>query len=178
MGEIGVKLPDIVSLLRSLPREQQIEIVKQLSCELEIPFEKREFLPHSIFTNKLSCLESISRYLHENIGLSFAEIGRKLGRSAVTIRTTYNNARDKSGSAKLDVSGVEFKIPTSLFSDRSIPVMGHIVVYLKDHYELKFRKIAELLCRDYKTVWTAYSKVIKKNDMTKNNQFNTKNRKR
>jgi len=37
-----------------------------------------------------------------------------------------------------------------------------IVVYLKDTSELKFKNIAELLNRNYRTIWTVYKRAKKK----------------
>ncbi|MFH1642172.1 MAG: hypothetical protein ABIC04_04695 [Nanoarchaeota archaeon] len=53
-------------------------------------------IPISIFTQKIGMLESITLYLHDELGLSYGLIGKLLGRNYKTIWTTYDKAKKKS----------------------------------------------------------------------------------
>ena len=70
------------------------------------------------------------------------------------------------GQKKVDSSqsqpSFEIKIPLSVFSDRSLPPLEAVVVYLKDKIRLSYRNIAELLNRDERTIWTVYNRAQKK----------------
>lgn len=53
-------------------------------------------------------------------------------------------------------------IPLRLFSDKKLGILEVIVKYLKENTALSYAEIAKLLNRDQRTVWTTYSKAIKK----------------
>ena len=105
-------------------------------------------------------LEAISKYLKEE-GLGFKEIGKLLNRNEVTIRTSYSRAMRKY-PGKSDVSNYSLVIPVKQFADRTYSVLETIVAHLHDHYNISFKEIARLLSRNYKTIWTVYSKSRKK----------------
>ena len=68
--------------------------VKKNSGKLSVG-EVKVFVPTHIFDSKLSVLESISKYLREEYSLSYAEIGRLLGRNERTIWTVCQRAERK-----------------------------------------------------------------------------------
>jgi DNA-binding CsgD family transcriptional regulator len=53
-------------------------------------------------------------------------------------------------------------IPLKLFSSSKLGVLEVIVKYLKENTTLSYADIAKLLNRDQRTIWTTYSKAIKK----------------
>ena len=53
-------------------------------------------------------------------------------------------------------------IPLKLFSNEKLGVLEVIVKYLKENTSLSYSDIAKLLNRDQRTIWTTYSKAIKK----------------
>ena len=53
-------------------------------------------------------------------------------------------------------------IPLKLFSSPKLGVLEVIVKYLKENTPLTYSDIAKLLNRDQRTIWTTYSKAIKK----------------
>ncbi len=55
----------------------------------------------------------------------------------------------------------DIKIPVTIFTSE-LGMLEAIVVYLKDDLRLSFKAIASIVKRDYKTVWTSYSKAKKK----------------
>ncbi len=120
-------------------------------------------IPISIFKNKkLAPLETVVKYLREDLGHTYKKIGILLNRKPGPIGVSYRKAAKKSRS-RLDVSSVDNSIPLSVFKDSRLTVFGTIVVYLRDVKGLKFGEISELLNRNYRTVYTVYSRARKKN---------------
>ncbi|MDA1196388.1 MAG: sigma factor-like helix-turn-helix DNA-binding protein [Nanoarchaeota archaeon] len=59
------------------------------------------------------------------------------------------------------VGSNEKSVPVSAFRPE-LGMQEAVCLYLKDEQGLSFKEIAAVLHRDYKTVWTAYSKATKK----------------
>jgi len=55
-----------------------------------------------------------------------------------------------------------YYIPVTILQDRNISVLENVVSYLKDTFGLSYHKIALLLNRDDRTIWTVYQRAIKK----------------
>lgn len=127
---------------------------------LEIIEKKDILLPISIFRNKLSTLEVIVKYLHENKKLSFSEISSLLKRDDRTIWHAYQRSLKKKILLKILDSSI--KIPVSIFSDRNYSPLEILVSHLKDSHQLKFTEIAALLDLSPKTVWTVYRRYTEK----------------
>ena len=53
-------------------------------------------------------------------------------------------------------------IPLSVFENKGLSALELICKYLKEEKKLGINQIAELLQRDYRTIWTTYSKANKK----------------
>ncbi len=53
-------------------------------------------------------------------------------------------------------------IPTEIFKDRTLSVLEAIVEYLKEQNGLSYHKIAEMLNRNDRTVWTCYHRAKQK----------------
>jgi len=124
---------------------------------------QEDSIPISVFNNKvLAPLETVVKYLRENLDYSYKRIGLLLNRKPGPIGVSYRKAANKLRS-KLDVSSIEYSIPISIFKDSKLTIFGTIVVYLKDVKRLRFGKIAELLNRNYRTIYTVYSRARKKN---------------
>ena len=56
----------------------------------------------------------------------------------------------------------EILIPVSIFEDRKLSALEAICKYLKECLELNYSKIALLLSRDSRTIWTTYNNAVKK----------------
>lgn len=61
----------------------------------------------------------------------------------------------------------EIPIPASIFRDRSLSVLETMVEYLKEDQQLPFHRIAKLLNRNDRTIWTVYHRVKKKRNVSK-----------
>ncbi len=145
--------------LEKLSKEELLAIIQKHLPELpELAIPLREEIPISVFNNKeLSSLETICKYLKENLTLSYHEIAVLLNRNDRTIWTTYNNARRKL-EARFVVIKSEIIIPISIFKGRKLSVLESIAVYLKDNCSLSFHQIAVLLNRNDRTIWTVYNR--------------------
>ena len=55
----------------------------------------------------------------------------------------------------------EIVLPASIFNEK-LGMLEAASLYLKDELSLSFNEIAKLLKRDYKTIWTSYTKAKKK----------------
>ena len=120
-------------------------------------------IPVGIFNEKLSSLESIIKYLVENLEMKNKDIARLLGRNIRTTWTTYNNAKKKF-SKKIIVIDNVYSIPVSRFTDRRFSVLEIIVTFLRERYHLSFHNIAVLLKRHDSTILTVYHRAKKKKE--------------
>lgn len=127
--------------------------------------EEDYLIPISVLsTRELGGFEAIVKYLKENIGLSIKEISKITNRNKSTIGVVYHKARQKltKSFSKGLVEKSEYNIPVSLLKTRDLSVLETIVCYLKDDHNLSFHKIAILLNRDDRTIWTAYKRANEK----------------
>ncbi len=56
----------------------------------------------------------------------------------------------------------DIKVPVGIFSNAQLSALEAIAKYLHEDLKLKFSKIAELLNRSNKTIWTTYNNASKK----------------
>ena len=56
----------------------------------------------------------------------------------------------------------ETLIPISIFNNKELSCLETIVKYLKEEFKLKFHKIALLLNRNDRTIWTTYNNALQK----------------
>ena len=129
---------------------------------LHIIEDKEILIPISIFTKQLSILETITKYLKEELSLSFHQIGDFLNRNERNIWHTYKNA-NKKHAKRLEIQPSRYFIPISIFQNK-LGALENVVLYLKDELNLSYHNIAVLLQRDDRTIWTIYNKAKKKNE--------------
>jgi len=126
------------------------------------PISKEVLIPISIFDVKgLSALETICKYLKEELDLNYSKIALLMNRNSRTIWTTYNIACKKRKD-NLVVKESKFFIPVSTFKNRKLSVLEVLVSYLKDNFNLRYSEIAILLRRDERNMWTVYNRAKKK----------------
>lgn len=150
---------DLVSFLNLYEKLQKKygkdakDIIAKLSKEVLVPV--------SVFTSEPSRLETLARFLKENKGMEFNAIAELLGRSNKTIWQAYNFSKKKY-SEKLIEDYSTYNISASIFKNRRLSNLENLVIYLKEKFNLKFSKIAALIHRDQRTVWTVYTRGLKK----------------
>jgi len=121
-----------------------------------------EMIPVSIFdNNELSALESITKYMRENLYFGSGKIAKLLNRNISTISSTYIKAKGKL-PAEFAIGDSKFFIPISEISTRKFSVLESIVKFLKEKCSLTNIQIAKLLNRNSKTIWTVYTRAKKK----------------
>mgnify|MGYP001617502890 CR=1 FL=1 len=161
-GVIEKRLLNTLSYLK----EQGVtpeEILSLVTKALKVPVKEEVKVPISVFKNDyLSSLENIVKYLRENLLLSFKQIASLTNRNKIALAVTYRNAKKKM-AAKFVVSEISpYSIPVSILQDRNLSVLENIVSYLKDNFGLAYHKIALLLNRNDRTIWTVYQRAKKK----------------
>jgi len=120
-------------------------------------------VPVSIFSDPIQgCFEALVRYLHEQ-GLRKSEISKRLGRDQRTIWKAYQESLRKIPKIRI-IQESSHAIPLSLFKNRTYSVLEHISYYLKSESSLPQKRIAELLGRSPKTIWTALHRYSIKGD--------------
>lgn len=117
-------------------------------------------IPVSIFQNdKLSVLEAIVKYMREELGFKLVKIAELLNRNEKTVWGTYNKAKGKMKEKLVVKAGNAVSV--SIFRPRLLSVLESLVEFLKEN-GMSFHKIAVMLNRDDRTVWTVYNRGIKK----------------
>lgn len=56
----------------------------------------------------------------------------------------------------------EILVPVSVFSTEELSALGSLCKYLKEELEFSYSKIALLLNRNHRTIWTTYNNAIEK----------------
>lgn len=120
-------------------------------------------IPIGAFSSTLGSLETIVKYMHENLKLRFVKIAELLGRSSKTIWATYSKACKKMPSP-FSISDFSIMVPVSVFADRKYSILESLVSHLKS-LGLQNHKIALLIKRDDSTVWAVYEKAKRKRGM-------------
>lgn len=138
------------------------EITSLVNESLKIPNKEDVNVPISVFNNDyLSALETIVKFLRENLLLSFKQIASLTNRNEMALAVTYRNARKKM-PAKLDVKYSDYFIPVAVLKDRSLSVLENVSYHLKETFGLPYHKIALLLNRDDRTIWTVCQRARRK----------------
>jgi DNA-directed RNA polymerase specialized sigma24 family protein len=119
--------------------------------------KKEVMVPVSVFSKKLGSLETIVKFMKENLGLELNEIAELINRDAKTVWQAYSHAKKKL-AAKFVVKSSEYHIPASIIKNRKLSVLENIVVYLHEEHGLKFTEIAKLLERRNTTISTVYAR--------------------
>ena len=148
---------ELKSLYEKLKDKYNISTAELIS-KLE---EKEVLIPDCIFNEKQSTFNSISKYLRENLEFGNKEIASLINRSEKSVWQSYNSARKKI-PFKFDIKPSKYYIPVSSIKNRSLTVFESVVTYLKDDLGLNYHKIAVLLKRNDRTIWTVYQRAIKK----------------
>lgn len=157
---------DVINSLKSFVLEKRLDpsqtrtiFSREIAPWIEVP---ENSVPVEIFrNNKLSALESVVKYLKEEKEYSFVKIALASGRNSKTIWTTYRRTIKKMPE-KFPFIIPSIHIPLLIFKNRMLGVQEAIVKYLKENIGLNYHKIAVLLNRDDRTIWTVYSRVKKK----------------
>lgn len=123
--------------------------------------DSKDKLPISVFSEKLSPLESVVKYLREEMNLTFKEISEMLGKETAACWTAYKNA-SKKDKKKFSFVPSRYDIPLKKLYSEKLSVLEIVSVHLKDDSGLGFREIGKIIGRDERTIWTTYHRACKK----------------
>ncbi len=147
LKEQGLSSEDIIGLIEKL---------------LKVPIKEEVKIPITVFDNDyLSSLETIIKYLRENLLLSFKQIASLTNRNEVALAVSYRNSRKKLRANFIERVS-PYYIPVSILKNRKLSVLENVVSYLKENYGFNYHKIAVMLNRDDRTIWTVYHRAKKK----------------
>lgn len=151
-----------VELLKDIEKVKALvaELGKKYGVSSEHVFrlvKGEAIIPVSIFRKDLTVLETIVKYLKENLSYSLHEISELIRRDERNVWHIYASARKKV-SAKLVAKGTKYFVPVSVFTNKQVSALEALAVYLRDVYRLSYHEIATLLKRDERNVWTVCSR--------------------
>jgi len=121
----------------------------------------KDLIPAAIFSFPLSPAESICKFLKENQGLNFHEIGGLLNRDERGIWGSYNRAAKKMPSI-FSISQCPISIPVSVFKDRSLSILENVAYYLSHELKMKTKDISKLLNKKQPVIYTTLQRALKK----------------
>ena len=111
-----LELKKIYSDFKQRYKVSALEILDKLE-------EKEVFIPISIFNERLSALETIVKYLKENVNLKNKEIGKITGRSSKVVWQAYDSSRKKYVK-KFEFNQYGSGIPGKAFDEFKIIKLG------------------------------------------------------
>jgi hypothetical protein len=151
----------IKGILNSLKDNQGISAVDVINY-IRQNREKTEKIPVSIFRHGLSPLQATVKFLVENKGYTFSEAAKQLNRDQRTIWNTYHCANLENPKSILPEE-TNFLVDISIFGNRKLSFLENLCVYLREKYSLNYHKIARLIGKDDRTVWTVCKRAENKN---------------
>ncbi len=154
------QLLEVLTLLKKVEPKEILKLLKKK--EKQERQQQSQYIPVSLFAaTPLSSLEAITVYLREKQQLQFVQMEKLLGRNQIALSTTYRRARKKY-TGSLDIAETKYHIPCMIIADKKLSVLESIVWYLKKTYAFSNAKIAILLKKDQRTIWTVLSRAKKK----------------
>jgi hypothetical protein len=143
--------------------KQKFNVTSEQLSQLLLQKEfKSNSIPLSILrTTKLSSLEAIVKFLRENKKVSYEKIGVYLSRRPKALASTYTVARRKMPQPfNVSIDDDVIRIPFAAFTNR-LSILECICSYLKSQNN-SYAKIARMLDRDQRTVWTVCKRAERK----------------
>ena len=129
------------------------------SQQILITVEQDLKVPLTIFSNKKP-FQTLTKWLYDQ-GLSTTIIARLLNRSQQAVWLSISKARKQESLGNSKTSKTDLQIPISVFQDRDLSIMEHLVLYLSNK-GFSQSQIASMLDRSLKTIWTWKSRALKK----------------
>lgn len=173
--KINIELERFCNILSKEEQENLFEILiskfesEKILEKINVIFNnisksEKNLIPISIFSTKMSPLESIVFYMKEILEMRFHDIAEKLGKSEATIWLTYRNAKIKKTEKKIDgFENIDYSttIPLDYFSSKR-SILENVVLYLAEILNFKIKDISILLKKSQSTIWTTYNRVREK----------------
>jgi hypothetical protein len=119
-------------------------------------------LPLNIFSTELGTLETLVKYLKENFGHNFSAIAGILNRDPRTIWGAYKSALEKHPEPFFGIPETAIELPVQMLRDRHFGMLEHLVWHMHENLGMRYARIATLIKRNDRTVWTAWMRAKKK----------------
>ncbi len=152
------------SIIHFMKQNQQLALPELINIYSESSPE--ESIPVSIFSNKLSPSESLCKFLKDNRTLSFHEIAVLLNRDDRSIWTSYTRASKKQKIFSQPTKD-NILIPITIFADRKLSILEHVVNHLNTSHNMSNSKIASLLMKNPSSIATVANRAKKKKEATR-----------
>lgn len=143
------------SVLRHM-KDQGLTVQQLITLYEDI--SPKDSVPVSIFAQSIPPSQALCNYLHRQRGLSFRDISLLLNRDQRSIWTSCN--RRVSDLRTPEESGI--LIPLSIFKDRSMSILEHVVNYLRAQHSLTNSGIAKLLNKNPSSIITVAKRIEQK----------------
>jgi hypothetical protein len=110
-------------------------------------------VPIGLFSDRrLGILETLVKYMKEELGMPYCEIARSLDRDQRTVWATYDKAAKKAPGKLPSERGA--MIPIEIFKDRTQGVLETLCKYAHEDIGMNHSQIARAIGRDPRTIWT------------------------
>jgi hypothetical protein len=119
-------------------------------------------LPLNIFSTELGTLETLTKYLKENLGFSFSSIAALLNRDPRTIWGAYDSAIGKHPEPFFEIPETAIELPVGMLQDRHFGMLENLVWHMHENLGMRYSRIATLIKRNDRTVWTAWMRARRK----------------
>jgi DNA-binding CsgD family transcriptional regulator len=140
--------------IRGLEKEELINLfIRHLQ-----PSEEKVLIPISIFNTKLTALESVVKYLRDDLGYSNAKTAKMLMRSSQTVWITYRNAT-RARPGRVTILKSDNDLPLEIFATKE-SILAAIVAHLRKR-GLTYSSIAKSLKRSPRTIATVSNRTKK-----------------
>jgi DNA-directed RNA polymerase specialized sigma24 family protein len=156
--EYSLNKKEIAEVMMSKLKEKYNLSKKEILNTIKSSEETK--IPVTIFSKDIGALESLVKYMKENLNMSYSKISKLLSRNERTIWTAYSKAKEKQKEA-LKIKDTEIHIPIEIFKDKKLTILESAIVYLKEK-GLKFSEISNVLSRDQRNIWTIHARASKK----------------
>ena len=154
--DASLKFEEIKEALSPLASKHGIGVLELLSF-----VKDHAFFPNTIFSRKLTVLESVVKHLKEK-GLALRRISQLIGRDERNIWNISMQAARKH-PRPFAPGDARFWIPVSVIADTPLSALECVVCHLKEEFPLTYHEIAVLMERDDRTIWTVYQRARRKN---------------
>ena len=147
-------------LFGKLNREELKDLSKVIH-ELILEEDPGIKVPVDIFSQGLNVVESLTKYLKEEEGMTFGEIAKLFNRSRNTVWLNYDRAVNKR-KKRFEIADGSLRIPFAELADDRFSLLESIVRYLRDTAKLSNKNTAALLGTTQAVVSMSYSRMRSK----------------
>lgn len=151
--EVKRVLKPIIEHFRKEYQLPQHELINLIVSE-------EHLIPLSIFSTSLAPLQSVVKYVKEELNLKHNKISTLLKRDQRVIWRSYTEA-NKRHPKRFDIKEEHYFIPASIFN-RELSILESLMLHLIDDMNLSVKDISSIINKKTSTIYTAYNRAKKK----------------